>query len=252
MNAWELLGVPMPQAALLVGLIFLRVVAFVASAPVLADMRIPVRVKLALGLALTALLVPLIPPGPLPNGAALLAGVISETLLGLFWGGTIGFTLIALKMAGSVIANAVSLSQLFAGADPEPLPVVGNLLLFAGLALACMAGLPIQLVAFLALSFEIAPPGHVPAPDTVLQAAVMSAEVIVFAVQLALPVLALSLIYNLSLGAINRVMPQLMVVMIGAPALSAGVLLLLLLLLEHILVGWIGFTFEFLERVLVL
>ena len=48
-----------------------------------------------------------------------------------------------------------------------------------------------------------------------------------------------ALIYNVALGVINRAMPQLMVAMIGAPALTAGGLILLMLAAPAILSAWV-------------
>jgi flagellar biosynthetic protein FliR len=45
--------------------------------------------------------------------------------------------------------------------------------------------------------------------------------------------------YNLALGAINRAMPALMVSFIGAPALSAGGLALLAILMPFLLSVWV-------------
>ncbi len=46
---------------------------------------------------------------------------------------------------------------------------------------------------------------------------------------LAAPFVIAGFAYNLALGAINRAMPQLMVAFIGAPAITAGGLLILML-----------------------
>jgi flagellar biosynthesis protein FliR len=47
-----------------------------------------------------------------------------------------------------------------------------------------------------------------------------------------------SLIYNLTLGVINRAMPQLMVAFVGAPVITFGGLSLLLILSVQILTTW--------------
>ena len=48
------------------------------------------------------------------------------------------------------------------------------------------------------------------------------------------------MIYNLALGAINRAMPQLMVSMVGAPALTFGALALLAVVAPVLLSVWVG------------
>lgn len=56
---------------------------------------------------------------------------------------------------------------------------------------------------------------------------------------LAAPFVITSLIYNVALGAINRAMPQLMVAFVGAPAITAGGLILLMLISPLILSIWL-------------
>lgn len=60
------------------------------------------------------------------------------------------------------------------------------------------------------------------------------------AFRLAAPFVLAGLIYNVALGAINRAMPQLMVAFVGAPALTAGGLLLMVFCLPTAFLVWHG------------
>jgi flagellar biosynthesis protein FliR len=55
---------------------------------------------------------------------------------------------------------------------------------------------------------------------------------------LAAPFLIASLLYNLALGVINKAMPQLMVAFVGAPAITWGGLVLLLVTTPFVLPVW--------------
>ena len=57
---------------------------------------------------------------------------------------------------------------------------------------------------------------------------------------LAAPFVIAAFAYNVALGAINRAMPQLMVAFVGAPAITAAGILLLLLASPLILTYWSG------------
>ena len=59
------------------------------------------------------------------------------------------------------------------------------------------------------------------------------------AFSLAAPFIIASMIYNLALGVINRAMQQLMVSMIGAPALTVGALALLAIATPVLLAVWL-------------
>jgi flagellar biosynthetic protein FliR len=63
---------------------------------------------------------------------------------------------------------------------------------------------------------------------------------------LAAPFLIASLVYNIVLGVINKAMPQLMVSFVGAPAITAGGMLLLLLTAPILLGIWHAAFVEFL------
>jgi flagellar biosynthetic protein FliR len=55
---------------------------------------------------------------------------------------------------------------------------------------------------------------------------------------LAAPFVIVSVLYNLTLGIINRAMPQMMVVFVGAPVITLGGLLMLFLLAPGMLNLW--------------
>jgi flagellar biosynthetic protein FliR len=57
---------------------------------------------------------------------------------------------------------------------------------------------------------------------------------------IAMPFVIASLLYNVALGVINRAMPQLMVSLVGAPALSLGGLVLLALVSPLALSIWLA------------
>lgn len=224
-----------------VSLAFVRIGAVLALMPGLGETAVPQRVKLALVLSLTAVIAPilaedLVATGP-PPGLAPLAG---EAVAGLLLGVGMRLFLLALQSAAAIIAQATTLSQLFAGAAPEPQPAIGNLLTIAGIALALTAGLHIRAAELVVLSYDILPAGGYPdagiAADWGLG---LVARTFSLSFSLAAPFVVASMIYNLALGVINRAMPQLMVSMVGAPALTLGSLALLAIAAPMLLAVWL-------------
>ena len=93
----------------------------------------------------------------------------------------------------------------------------------------------------MARSYEILPMGlPVPAADVAAWGTARVAQAFALGFSLAAPFVIAAFAYNLALGAINRAMPQLMVAFIGAPAITAGGLLILMLAAPVILHFWIG------------
>jgi flagellar biosynthetic protein FliR len=200
-------------------LVFLRVSAAVSLLPAFGETSLPARVKLAVAIAFSVLILPTVAD----DGHDLtLLVLLSETGIGLLLGLSLRLLILALQTAGAIIAQSISLAQLFGGAG-EPQPVIGNILTMAALALAVATGLPAKAAQLFILSYDLLPPGHLPGAGEIADWGVAQVtQGFRLAVSLAAPFSIASLLYNVALGVINRAMPQLMVAMIGAPAITLG------------------------------
>lgn len=212
--------------------VFLRVGAAMALFPAFGERSVPERVRLALALAFTLIVAPAVAPmlEPVMATGNWARFVLTETLAGLAIGAVIRLFVLVLQMAGSIAAQSTSLAQIFGGANVDPQPAMGHVLMVAGLALAVMLGLHVRLTEVLIQSYDVFRPGVLPGPDLFTawgRAHVGRAFALAFT--LAAPFVVASLVYNLALGVINRAMPQLMVAFVGAPAITAGGLVLLFL-----------------------
>lgn len=220
-------------------LVFLRVGAMVALMPGFGEQAVPQRVKLALVVAFTLVLAPIVQGRPDLPAPALIA-LAGEAAAGLILGIGMRLFLLALQTAAAIIAQASTLSQLFAGATPDPQPAIGNLLVVTGIALALVAGLHLSAIELVLLSYDILPAGGYPdaaaAADWSLG---LVSRTFSLAFSLAAPFVIASVIYNFALGAINRAMPQLMVSMVGAPALTLGALVLMAVATPVLMAVWL-------------
>jgi flagellar biosynthetic protein FliR len=145
----------------------------------------------------------------------------------------------ALQTAGMIAAQSVSLSQMLGIATAEPLPALGHLMVVAGLALAATMGLHLRVAEALILSYEALPPGRIPDGAVIAEWGVGGvARAFGLAFSLAAPFLAASLVYNVALGAISKAMPQLMVALVGAPAITLAGLALAAISLPLLLPVW--------------
>ncbi len=228
-------------------MVFLRVGAAMAVLPAFGEQTIPTRVRLAITVSFTLVTAPLVadtvPPilGFRPFVTEVAAGLLIGIALRLFVHG--------LQIAGTIIAQSTSLSQLFGGIDADPLPSLGTILTVAGLALALSAGLHVRVVELFVASYSLFPPSAVPAASDVARWGVWQiAHVFGLAFSLAAPFMVASLIYNLALGVINRAMPQLMVAMVGAPAITLGGLALFAVIAPLALMQWQGALGGFLDQ----
>ena len=219
-------------------LVFLRVGAAMASLPAFGEQSVPQRVRVALAVAFTAVVAPAV--GPLPDPAlGVLLPCAVEVVLGIFLGLSLRMFVLALQTAGALIAQATSLAQLFGGAGPEPQPAISNLLVMAGLALAVSMGFHIHIAKFLILSYEMLPAGAFPnAGDMADWGLNQVSQAFGLGFVLATPFTIAAILYNVTLGVINRAMPALMVSFVGAPALTAAGLALMAVMAPLALALW--------------
>ncbi|HGG63069.1 MAG TPA: type III secretion protein [Rhodobacteraceae bacterium] len=241
------------QDGLLIGfIVFLRVGAAMALLPAFGDSSVPQRVRLGLAFGFTAIVMPAVaaqiePLAEHQKGIPIL--LATETLAGLALGIALRLFVLALQMAGSIAAQATSLSQVFGGTGIEPQPAIGHLLVFGGLALAVMTGLHVRIAEVLILSYNVLTPGQFPGASILGDWGLgQIAQAFSLAFTLAAPFIIASLIYNVALGVINRAMPQLMVAFVGAPAITAGALVLMFLVMPLMLTVWSDALQQFLQN----
>ena len=111
----------------------------------------------------------------------------------------------------------------------------------AGLALVLVTGLHVKAATAMIRSYEIMPPGFLPlGQDVATWGTAHVAAAFALGFSLAAPFIVASFAYNVGLGAINRAMPALMVAFIGAPAITAGAMLMLALAAPALLTYWNG------------
>ncbi len=227
--------------------VFLRLSTFLSLMPSFGEHSVPTRIKLMLALVLTAGVTPALNfPAEMPHALML---IFTEILAGGLLGLMVRLFILALQVAGSIAAQATSLAQLLGGATTEPLPAIGHVLVIGGLALISILGLHVKAVMFFVLSYSLLPLGLF--PDGSLVGSWGSGQVskmFSLAFSIAAPFVILSVIYNLTLGAINRAMPQLMVAFVGAPLITAGALGLFALSAPLMLATWVEAFSAFLEN----
>lgn len=210
--------------------VFFRVSAFVVLLPGFGEASLSIRIKLAVSLAFTAIVYPIVPVPMMtdlqPLEIVRLVGL--ETLAGFLLGIGVRLLVLGLHTAGTIAAQSTSLSQILGNAGMEPLPAMGHVLVIGGIALAMVSGLHVKAAALFVGSYQLFPFGAGIGGEGVAQWGVAKVSYVFrLAFTLAVPFVILSMLYNLTLGVINKAMPQLMVAFVGAPAITLGGLFVL-------------------------
>jgi len=222
--------------------VFLRVGPAIFLFPGLGESTVPVRVKLVLALLITIFTAPAVAlwiPPEATNSGGVFWLVLSETAIGLLIGLGVRLFVMALQTAGSIAGQSTSLSHILGSAGVTPLPAIGHFLVIGGLALVMILGLHVRAIQMVILTYGIFPVGVLPEASSVGQWGMRQvAGAFALAFTLAAPFVIVSVLYNLTLGIINRAMPQLMVVFVGAPVITGLGLLFLFLLAPTMLSIW--------------
>jgi flagellar biosynthesis protein FliR len=230
-------------------LVFLRVGAAMALLPAFGEQAVPQRVRLALGLCYTIIVLPAVLDRMTALNGMLMRPLVTEVVAGLAIGIGLRLFVFALQIAGTLAAQSTSLSQLFGGQGAEPQPTMSHLFVMAGLALAVMSGLHVRIAELFIYSYDVMHPGEfIRGADLANWGLSQIRRAFSLAFSMAAPFLAASVIYNIALGVINRAMPQLMVVFVGAPALTLAGLALLMLASPLLLELWLNSLNAFLAN----
>ncbi|MEM8981229.1 MAG: flagellar biosynthetic protein FliR [Pseudomonadota bacterium] len=224
-------------------LAFLRVAAAISLFPGFGEQSVPVRVKLGLAIVMTMIVAPAIAPSIFPmqhDPPPLGLVVLTEPVIGLLIGLGIRLFIMALQTAGTIAAQSTSLSQILGTQGVEPIPAMGHLLVIGGITLAMIMGLHVRLAELVILTYALFPVAQFPSGSAVSVWGVQQiASAFAFAFSLAAPFVIVSVLYNLTLGIINRAMPQMMVVFVGAPVITAAGVTILLVMAPSMLSIWV-------------
>ncbi|AXC51067.1 type III secretion protein [Paracoccus suum] len=198
-------------------LVHLRLLGCVMTLPGLGERAIPVRLRVALALALTPIFVAL--PAPVSGDLAQLAFAGgAELAVGLVLGLTVRLAAMALSIAATAIASTSSLAQLIGGENEMAPHPVGNLFHLAGLAVLMALGFPAMVADYLAAGFDAWPLASLPEPGVLaLSMTRVVAHAFGLGMVLASPFILGGFLYQAISGVIGKVMPALPVVFVGAP-----------------------------------
>jgi flagellar biosynthetic protein FliR len=213
----------LPALAAAFVLAFARIGAMVMLLPGFGETNIPVRVKLGIALLLTLIILPLHRDAyhiDMGSMASLMVLMVHEIVIGIVLGATARVTLSALQVAGSVIAQQLGLGFVTA-VDPtqgQQGLLIGNFLTILGMTLLFATDTHYLVISALNESYRIFSPGEwLSAGDVAALATRAFAEAFKIGMQLSAPFLVFGLVFNIGLGVLARLMPQMQVYFVGVP-----------------------------------
>jgi flagellar biosynthetic protein FliR len=223
----------LPALAAAFMLAFARIGTMVMLMPGFGETNIPVRIKLSIALLLTLIMLPLHRQAyqiDMQSLTSLLVLMLQEIFIGVVLGATARVTLGALQTAGAVIAQQMGLGFV-TSVDPtqgQQGLLIGNFLTLLGVTLLFATDSHHLVIAALNDSYKIFAPGEMMASGDVASLATRAfAAAFKIGLQLSAPFLVFGLVFNIGLGVLARLMPQMQVYFVGAPlSILAGFLIL--------------------------
>ncbi len=234
----------LPAWAFGFALVLARVSAACMLLPGIGEAELPTTIRAGFALALTALLLPVLQP-MLPSDPAAplatLAMVAAETATGLWLGWLARLVMLALPLAGQIVASLLGLANVLQP-DPTLGPQTTALSRLFGLAAPVVilaSGLYALPLAALAGSYRLIPAGTLlPSADTTASVVAAVADSFALGVRLAAPFIAAAIVWQVGLGLIARLVPQLPIYFAAMPGQILGGLVLLGLLAATTLAAW--------------
>ena len=210
----------------------IRISAFFLTAPFYGASALNIRVKIALAVAVTWLILPVVEtPSVDPFSFNAVTLIAKEGAIGMLMGLFLQIVLAALINAGQIVAGGMGLSMANM-IDPNMgnIPTLSQFFLIIGLLLFMSLGGHLILISMISTSFETLPIATGALSMGFIEGFISwSAHMFLGAIAIAFPIIFGLLLVNASLGIVSRAAPSLNVFAVGFPALiPAGLIMLLL------------------------
>ncbi len=215
---------------------FIRISAMFMAIPVFGTRLVPTRVRIMAAVAITFLIIPLIPPVPVVEVLSLSGLLITmqQVLIGVAMGFILQLVLGALLIAGEAISMGMGLG--FATMiDPQngvSVPVISQFFLIMGTLLFLSLGGHLMLIQLLVNSFTTLPIAEVGVTRDDFWAIVSwGSSMFVGAIWLAVPAIISILVLTIAMGVMTRAAPQLNIFSVGFPVtIFMGFVIIMLIL----------------------
>jgi len=210
---------------------FMRVGGFVMAAPIIGTRTVPLRIRVILVLALTAVLAPVVavPADLAPFSADGVVAVAQQIMIGATLGLILRLAFLVFEFAGQLIAQQMGLG-FAAMVDPSSgaqVPVFAHLYMILASLLFVASNAHLALIKLLGESFVLLPVSrHGLSPAAAELIVAWAGSLFGTALLLGLPLVVALLAVNLALGVMARAAPQLNIFSVGFPVtILAGVML---------------------------
>jgi len=219
---------------------FMRISAMLMAVPVIGSRMVSVRIRVALAILISLLVMPLIPAVPAvdPLSVTGLSISIQQVLIGLAMGFILQMVLGVLTIAGEVIAMSMGLgfASMVDPANGVNVPVLSQFFLIMGTLLFLALGGHTMIIQLVVSSFQTLPVAATGIERSSFMLIVsFASQMFIGAAWVALPALISILVITLAMGIMTRAAPQLNIFSVGFPVTMLMGFIILMLVMPSIL-----------------
>ncbi|ACT57957.1 flagellar biosynthetic protein FliR [Hirschia baltica] len=204
-------------------LLFCRIGSVLMLAPGWGESSVPAQFRLSAALLATMALVPNLidqmPPVPeLVSQSALL--IISEILIGIMMGAGARILMSALQVGGQIIgiSSGLAMATQFDPTIGSSSAIIGVFMSMTAIVLIMIAGIHRDMLQAAVDSYQLFKPGEpLPIGDAAQWELGAMSSAFKLGLQIAAPILVVALVFNLSIGLVARLIPQVQVFFIAMP-----------------------------------
>ncbi len=236
-----------PETAFVFMMIFARLGTMIMAMPAFGEIIVSSRIRLGLAMSITLVMLPLVQDqyDAIPKTLTAMTFVIfSEIAVGLMIGVSARLLTSALQVAGTVIAFQSGLASV-QNLDPTQgiqTAIVGSFLSMVGLLMIFSMDLHHLLIGAMRDSYDLFRPGALlPVGDFAKMAIMTVAGSFKVGIQIAAPFVVFGLLFNLGLGVLSRLMPQVQIYFVAMPANIALGFVLFMLLLSSMMMWYLEY-----------
>ncbi len=213
----------LPAGAFAFMMVFSRLGSAISLIPGFGETFVPVRIRLAIALAVSLVALPLVADGlPALPGTPMATTILitGEVLIGLFIGATARLTMAALHVGGTVIAfqSSLAYAQSFDPSQGSQGALIATFLTLLGLLVIFTGNLHLLALQAMTESYTVFPAaGTLPVGDFAETAVKAVAGAFSLGIKIAAPFIVYGLVFYFGLGLLNRLMPALQVFFVALP-----------------------------------
>lgn len=230
---------------------FCRIMAMMATAPVLGEGAVPIPVRALLAVVLSFLMLPLTRGGAMPDPFSLagLVAMFEQAVIGGVLGIALQFAMAVVTLLGFLASSQIgfSLAQMNDPVNGAVSDVVSSLMSLVAMLVFFAIDGHLVLTAVLGQSFKAWPVGGGYGPMLLEAVALNLGWVFSAAVLLALPIVFSTMVVQVGFGFLNRVAPSLNLFSLGFSLVTMFGLLMLVQLVRFIPEHYVAMTNQVLE-----